>query len=339
MSTIVWFEGYWPGLKDQVGGKGASLGEILGAGIPVPPGFVLTTNAYRAAAKGIDFTRDLAHIQAALQSVTMPAAVETELRNAYAELAHRSNLENLPVAVRSSATREDSSTASFAGEYDTYLWVRGADAVVEAVRQCWASLFNERAVSYREELALGHDVEMAVVVQRMVIPRSAGVAFTLNPADGDRSVIAIDSAWGFGEAIVAGEVTPDHFVVDKVLLEITKRTVSAKECEYVITAGERVERVPLTQPRSSMASLNDDEVRSIAKMAKSAERHYGSPQDIEWAIDHDGSVVALQSRPETVWSRLEPPSVTTEAGPVDLMASIVATLANPIPERREGGTS
>jgi pyruvate,water dikinase len=205
-------------MKPEVGGKAASLGEMTGAGLPVPPGFALTTQAYRTSRDAADLDATLARllfeldvkdtamvsercagIREAIAAMPMDPQVEQSLRDAYRKPSQRSGVVDVPVAVRSSATSEDSPDASFAGEHDTYLWVRGGDAVVDAVRRCWASLFTDRATCYRVEMGYEHrSVEMAVVVQKMVRPIAAGVAFTLSPADGDRSVIAIDAAWGFG---------------------------------------------------------------------------------------------------------------------------------------------
>ena len=156
------------------------------------------------------------------------------------ELCARCGDGDVPVAVRSSATCEDQPDASFAGEHDTYLWVRGGDAVCRHVLRCWASLFTDRGIAYRIERGYGRaSVAMSVGVQQMVAPRAAGVAFTLNPLNGDRSQIAIDASWGFGEAVVSGEVTPDNFLVDKVMGTITRRTISAKTLEYRLTGAMR----------------------------------------------------------------------------------------------------
>lgn len=268
----------------------------------------------------------------------MDPEVEVSLRQAYAELCRRSSTDDVPVAVRSSATSEDSPDASFAGEHDTYLWVRGADAVVDAVRRCWASLFTDRATCYRVEMGYEHrSVEMSVVVQKMVRPIAAGVAFTLNPSDGDRSTIAIDAAWGFGEGVVSGEVTPDNFLVDKVLYEISKRRIATKEVEFTLDGGDRVIKKPLEGSRATDASLTDPQIKAIARLARTAERHYGCPQDIEWAVDADladgENVVLLQSRPETVWSKKVAESPASN-GSVDMMSSIVSTLMNPINSRK-----
>jgi len=180
-------------------------------------------------------------------------------------------------------------------------------------------------------------VDMCVGVQKMVRPLAAGVAFTLNPRDGDRSQIAIDAAWGFGEAVVSGEVTPDNFLVDKVLFEIVSRQVSAKECEYALTADDRVQRVALDEPRSTAPSLTDAQIKAVARLARRAEKHYGSPQDVEWAVDadlpDDQAVILLQSRPETVWSRK--PRERLSAGGGDYLSSIVNTLSAPLHTRTE----
>lgn len=353
MTSIMWFESYWVGMKPEVGGKASSLGEMTGAGLPVPPGFALTTQAYRTSRDAADLDATLsrllygldvndtsmvsercAAIRDAIATMPMDADVEQALRHAYAELSRRSGVADVPVAVRSSATSEDSPDASFAGEHDTYLWVRGADAVVDAVRRCWASLFTDRATCYRVEMGYEHrSVEMSVVVQKMVRPVSAGVAFTLNPADGDRSVIAIDAAWGFGEGVVSGEITPDNFLVDKVLFEITKRKVSRKEVEFRLSDHDTVEKVALDDERGAAPCMTDAQLKAVARLARTAEKHYGCPQDIEWAVDADlpegENVVLLQSRPETVWSKKASVSAAAGVG-VDTMASIVSTLMSPL---------
>jgi pyruvate,water dikinase len=353
MPTISWFESYWAGIKHEVGGKGASLGEMTGAGLPVPPGFAICTPAYRRSRDDADLDAVIARhlhgmdmndtddvsqrceeIRDAIRTMPMPEDVERSVRAAYEELSARCGVGDLPVAVRSSATSEDSPDASFAGEHDTYLWVRGGDDVIDAVRRCWASLFTDRATCYRVEMGYDHrTVEMCVVVQKMVRPKAAGVAFTLNPIDGDRSQVAIDSAWGFGESVVSGEVTPDNFLVDKVMKQIGRRIVSVKECEFRLSDHDTVEKVPLDPERAAEPSLTDDEIKEIAALARTAERHYGCPQDIEWAVDADlpdgQNVILLQARPETVWSK-KTPAVPVTAKNGDFMASIVQTLMSPL---------
>jgi pyruvate,water dikinase len=340
-----------------VGGKCASLGTMSQAGLPVPPGFAITTSVY-AAAKSL--ATDYEELTAMLRAVEVgdvdgltvaaekaramvgswpiPPHAEAQIRERYAELCAHCGVADLPVAVRSSATSEDSPDASFAGEHDTYLWVRGADAVLDKVRACWASLFTDRAIAYREEMGYDHTlVDMGVAVQKMVRPRAAGVAFTLDPTNGDRSGICIDSAWGFGEGVVSGDITPDNFLIDKVMWSINRRIISPKTHAYQL-GDDRIDRVELDEEMANRPSLTDEEMLSIARLARTAEKHYGCPQDIEWAVDDDlpagQDVVLLQARPETVWSRK---SHRVGATP-DLMTSIVDTLVNPLYSRK-GGTA
>jgi pyruvate,water dikinase len=354
VSFVRWLDAFDPADRARVGGKNAGLGELLAAGLPVPPGFAVTVDAYHTvrahagvrAAVGellgeVDvgdpaaLERLSAAIRGHIEQVPLHDGVAGAVRAAYQELCERCGLEAVPVAVRSSATSEDLPDASFAGEHDTYLWVRGADDVLAHLTRCWSSLFTARAIAYRRERGHDHEVvAMSVGVQKMVRPTASGVAFTLNPRDGDRSQVAIESAWGFGEGIVSGEVTPDSFLVDKVLGEIVQRTISDKAVEYRLADGDRVERVPVDEARRRVPSLTDDQVRAVARLARQAERHYGSPQDVEWALDGDpagsSGVTLLQARPETVWSRRPRPPVAVAGDP---MASIVATLLSPLHTR------
>ncbi len=237
----------------------------------------------------------------------MPEDVEAEIRSAYA------NTDGRPVAVRSSAVAEDMATASFAGQLQTYLWIEGDDAVVEHVRRCWSGFFTPEALSYRKNLGMvDEQTLMSVGVQRMVHARSAGVMFTLNPINGDRSKIAIESTWGLGEALVAGEVNPDRFLVDKVTLEALESNIGEKDIEYRLENGI-VSAQPIEDERRTTASLSHVEVIELARLGKEIERHYGRPEDIEWVIDADtGELFVLQARAETVWSRRERPSLVTK---------------------------
>jgi pyruvate,water dikinase len=355
MSFVRWLDGYDPAERARLGGKNASLGELLAAGLPVPPGFAVTVDAYHTVRGHADVRQavtalldevDLgdpaaleelsAAIRRRIEEVPLDDRVAAAVRAAYNELCERCTSDAVPVAVRSSATSEDLPDASFAGEHDTYLWVRGPEEVLRHLTRCWSSLFTARAIAYRRERGYDHDVvAMSVGVQKMVRPIASGVAFTLNPRDGDRSQVAVEAAWGFGEAIVSGEVTPDSFLVDKVLGEIMQRTVSDKAVEYRLGEGDRVERVPVPEARRTAPSLTDDQVKAVARLARLAERHYRCPQDVEWALDADlpgdQAVTLLQARPETVWSRRPPKPVATAAS--DPMASIVATLLSPLHTR------
>ena len=341
-----------------VGGKCASLGTMSQAGLPVPPGFAVTTAVFAHARDlsqtqhelnklladtDVDDSAALAAAAATCRDVVIgwPLAPDSEqlIREQYAALCDYCGVEDLPVAVRSSATAEDSPDASFAGEHDTYLWVRGADAVIEKIKACWASMYTDRAIAYREEMGYEHyNVDMAVAVQKMVRPRAAGVAFTLDPTNGDRSGVCIDSAWGFGEGVVSGSVTPDNFLVDKVMWCVNRRTISPKAQAYQLV-DDGVQLVDLDEDTANAPSLVDEEIVAIAQLARTAEKHYGCPQDIEWAVDDDlprgEDIVLLQARPETVWSK-KSHEVKAET---DLMSSIVSTLVNPLYARKGGAGS
>lgn len=330
----------------RVGGKCSSLGEMTQAGVAVPPGFAVTTDAYAAmldhhglrdeidrALDGVD-PENLDQVDRAAQAVRirirshhLPEDVEAAIRAAYAALGV-----DIPVAVRSSATAEDLPDASFAGQQDTYLWVIGADDVVAKVRDCWASLFATRAVAYRQRQGIPHEgVMMSVGVQKMVNARAAGVAMSLDPNTGDRTRVVIDASWGLGEMVVSGIVTPDHYSVEKVMEEIIDRTVSDKHVEMVGDpgAGEAVER-DVPEERRREPCLSDAEIIAITKLAKRLEKQNKCPQDVEWAIDADlpegENLLALQSRPETVWSQKKAEKKTYSSG----MMGIVGSLTTPM---------
>jgi pyruvate,water dikinase len=357
--TAIPFDRLAPEHHALVGGKCASLGTLSQAGLPVPPGFAVTTQVFIDAKHTSGLVSQINELidavdisdSASLSSVAerirelvlswpLPEVHESRIRRMYADLCAQCGVDDLPVAVRSSATAEDSPDASFAGEHDTYLWICGADAVLDKIRACWASLYTERAIAYRLDLGYDHDkVDMAVAVQKMVRPRTAGVAFTLDPSNGDRSGVCIDAAWGFGEGVVCGDVTPDNFLVDKVMWSINRRTISPKTHAHLLIEDEgpdcpRVGRVALPEHQVGAPSLTDQEIVAIAKLARTAEKHYGCPQDIEWAVDDDlpagSDVVLLQARPETVWSKHR----HTIGAKSDLVSSIVDTLVNPLYARR-----
>jgi pyruvate,water dikinase len=228
--------------------------------------------------------------------------VLAEISAAHAELCRAADM--TPVAVRSSATTEDAADASFAGLQDTYLWVTSLEQTFERVRSCWASLYSVESVTYRRKRNFPEaGVAMAVVVQKMVNARTAGVMFTRSPLTGDRSVITIEGAWGLGSAVVGGEVTPDRWVVGKITGEISVRDISAKHIQHVPRTAGGVESIEVDEALRSAACLSDDELQTLRSIGRKVERHYGRPQDIEWAVERDSNqILLLQSRPETVWS-------------------------------------
>jgi pyruvate, water dikinase len=322
---IRWFEQCNASSTREVGGKCASLGELIGAGLAVPPGFAVTTASHELFLQSRDLRARESELLASLdydalaavtaasqqlrsmvESSELPPSIAEAIRGAYGELC--GDADDVAVAVRSSAVSEDLAGASFAGQLKTYLWVQGADAVVDHVRRCWGGFFTPEALTYRHRQQIGpEDALMSVGVQRMVRARSAGVMFTLNPINGDRSKVVIESTWGLGEPLVAGEVDPDRFVVDKVMLEVLEKSISEKRIEYSPDPSRRqVVVAEVDDERRHAASISDAEAVQLARLGKTVERHYRSPQDVEWAIDADtGSVLVLQARPETVWSRRE----------------------------------
>jgi pyruvate,water dikinase len=326
-SAVCWFEQCHKDSVPLVGGKCASLGELINAGVRVPPGFALTTEGSRrfmaegglcgevrallaqADPRDLAALEDLsARIRARIEAQSFSIDIEDQVAECYRKLALRSCMPGVPVAVRSSATAEDLAGASFAGQQDTYLWVRGIDEVLQHMRRCISSLYTARAIAYRANKGFADDgLAISVGVQKMANAYTAGVMFTIHPANGDRSVIVIDANFGFGESVVSGEVTPDHFVVNKITLDIIERVVSKKELCYTVDARTQTSRateVPFE--RQTVQSLIDDEITELAWMGKRIEKHYGQPMDIEWAIDKDlpagGNIFILQARPETVWS-------------------------------------
>ncbi len=321
LAHIAWFAEIGLGDREQVGGKGGSLGELTRAGISVPPGYVVRTAAFerflavlereapvRAAVAALA-DDDLAAITACsralrrrIEAGELPQEVLADLTAAHERLVGTGG--GQAVAVRSSATCEDAADASFAGLQDTYLWVRGLEEMVRRVRSCWASLYSVESISYRLQHHFPEQrVAMAVVVQIMVDAGTAGVMFTRSPTTGDRSVVTIEGAWGTGSAVVGGEVTPDRWVLGKVTGEISVREISDKQIQHVAAAAGGIEAVAVSEERRRLACLSDDELQRLRELARRVERHYGRAQDIEWAIDRaSGAILLLQSRPETVWS-------------------------------------
>ena len=317
------------------GGKGANLGELTAAELPVPAGFVVGASAYAALCDGGGLRRRIAErlanvdvddtaalelaateIRAAVELEPLPASIGESIRDAYRELGGAGP--ETPVAVRSSATAEDTETASFAGMNETMLNVRGPDAVVDAIRRCWSSMFGARAIYYRAKRGFDQAaMDIAVVVQHQIESSRAGVMFTIDPASDDRDSVVIEAAFGLGESVVSGSVSPDRYVVAKDGLEIERREIRLKELAIEAADGGGTSTRKLSGEDAERPVLSDEEVREIAELGVRIESHYGAPQDTEWAIDPAGSVWMLQSRPVTATF----PSAggqRTSAGPVIL---------------------
>ena len=317
--------------EGRFGGKSTSLGELTAAGIPVPPGFAVSASAFHAflatggleerIAEALEGARsgDVGAVQAAAGTIRaavsaqpVPDVLREEIAARYGALARESGDEpEPPVAVRSSAVGEDSGEATFAGQQESYLWVRGADAVCDAVRDCWASTFGAPAIAYRARMAADRPPEMGVTVQLMVDAAVSGVLFTCNPVSGDPSIVAINAGWGLGPAVVGGEVTPDEYLLSKVTGEVVRERVNAKHVEYRPAAGGRgTERVAVPEDRQGVACLDEARLDALVDVARRVQRRFGSHQDVEWAIARDGeppeSLFVLQSRPVTATGAKEP---------------------------------
>ena len=316
-SYISWFEELDETTVPKAGGKGANLGAMVRAGLPVPPGFVVTVDAFdrtfadtpaaaamreRLAAVDPSDTPALQRIaddlQAIVTSVTIPGDVRTAIAAAYARLSERGRVDAELVAVRSSATVEDAAAASFAGMFKSFLNVRGSDELIDRVRQCWASLFTARSLAYRTREQILGAQHIAVIVQRMVNAEKSGVMFTVDPATGSTTHLVIEASWGLGEPVVSGQVTPDRYVVEKSTLRVVERVISRKRFKLVRSASGANERVELDEATATSPTLTEDEVARIARLGVEDEAHYGRPQDAEWAIA-GGEAFLVQTRPVT----------------------------------------
>ena len=299
------------------GGKGANLGELTQAGIPVPPGFVVTAQAYKyfmdeagindqvmEILDAIDIN-DTKALQAAAEEIKaliiespIPDDLVLFIREYYNELCQRVGEDDTDVAIRSSATAEDLPEASFAGQQDTFLHVSGDDEVIEYIRKCWASLFEARAIFYREENDFEHSkVYIAVVVQKMANADKAGVMFTVNPSTGEE-IALIEGSWGLGESVVSGDVTPDNYQVDKKDNEIINVTISDKKVMYTNDEAGTSVKVDVPEDKRKERVLSDDELIELTEMGKRVQAHYGEPMDTEWAFEKD-MLFLLQARPIT----------------------------------------
>ncbi len=307
--------------KDDLGiagGKGANLGELTQAGIPVPPGFVVTSKTYDKFMRDtgifskvmdildqvdINNTKELQEaaeeIKAIIIETPIPDGISTYITEAYNQLSERVGEEDgADVAIRSSATAEDLPEASFAGQQDTFLHVQGLDNVIEYVRKCWASLFEARAIFYREENNFEHSkVYIAVVVQKMAFADKAGVMFTVNPSTGEE-IALIEGSWGLGEAVVSGDVTPDNYQVDKKNNEIVNVTISDKKVMYTNDEDGTSVKIEVPEEKRKERVLSDDELIQLTEMGKTVQAHYGEPMDTEWAFEKD-MLFLLQARPIT----------------------------------------
>lgn len=304
---VLWFDEICRSDVRTAGGKGANLGELTAAGIPVPPGFVVSTLAFVSYLDEANLSAKLAEVLDTDASERGDAAQQIILRgprpSCFEDVsAAYDRLGAGPVAVRSSATAEDSDDASFAGQQNTFLNVEGPRAVVDAVRACWASLYEPRSMAYRAQCGIdGADLTIAAVVQQMVQSERSGVAFTVDPVTHADDAIVIEAVRGLGEALVSGEVTPDMYIVDKATFDVRERTVveqrrelgRAGEGAAEANAWREIGAVKRTRPK-----LNDDEIAQLAELIRRVEEHYGAPQDIEWA-ECGGRFFIVQSRPVT----------------------------------------
>ena len=316
MDAVVWLEKVGKDDLSVVGGKGASLGEMINIGVPVPGGFAVTAQAFRdflnragiakklfeALKVDVNQESELHRAEQTAKKLIMDAEVPEDIENAiksrYEELCKREG-EQVFVAVRSSATAEDLPDASFAGQQETFLNMRGAEDVFNAVRKCWASLYGARAIFYRVEQGFEHDkVNLSAIVQKMVDSEKAGVMFSSQPSTGE-ALVVLEGAWGLGESVVSGSVSPDNFVVDRKTKNIISKYIATKEIMIIRDPKtQKTVTVKVPDEKKEAIVLTDNEAIELAKYAEILEKHYGIPQDIEWGIEKD-KIYILQSRPIT----------------------------------------
>lgn len=325
-ANILWFDQLHRTDVDLVGGKSSSLGELTSAtDVPVPYGFATTTHAYRDfmnrtgatdkikalldSIHDYENSKELHEVSAKIRQIIidsdMPTDLVDEIQQAYAELAEKVGEAQPFVAIRSSATAEDLPDASFAGQQESYLNIQGADDVVKKIKECFASLYTERATYYRHKQNFPHDqVALSATIQMMVFSKASGVMFSVNVGTGDDTKIIVDSVWGLGEYLVQGTVTPDDFLIDKETLKIVSKDVTTKNIalKRLPDGGVAEQIVPTDQ--ANQPSLTDEQVKELAGYAKAIEKHYGCYMDMEFALDEKTNKLWLvQARPETVWSQ------------------------------------
>lgn len=331
---VLWFEELRRADVSIVGGKSSSLGELTSATkVPVPYGYATTADAYRyfmektgqnkkihellGTLSDVEDSQELQDvclkIRQSIISAEMPSDLASTIGDAYDELAKRVGVSDPYVAVRSSATAEDLPDASFAGQQDTYLNVKGKDMVIRKVKECYASTFTDRAVYYREKQGFAHeDVALSAAIQMMADAKAAGVMFTVDLATGADDRIMIEGAWGLGEYIVQGTVTPDNYVLKKDDLSIISRSITEKSIQLVRKEGGDVVETIVPKELSKKQVISDEQIAELANYAKQIEKHYGCYMDMEWAVDHENRLWILQARPETVWSRKNKKSAEEE---------------------------
>ncbi|MCW4028119.1 MAG: phosphoenolpyruvate synthase [Candidatus Bathyarchaeota archaeon] len=359
-ALVLWFDVLRNNDVSIVGGKNASLGEMIHAGLPVPFGFAVSAYSYerfivekkiaeqiyKIIKETVTNPNDPKQYDAAskkirelMEKTPMPQDIETAIREAYEKLNKRFSLKDTFVAVRSSATAEDLPDASFAGQQETYLNVKGADDLIEKVVKCWSSLFTPRAIFYRNEKGFPHEkVFISVGVQKMVNSRAAGVMFTINPVTGNRDEIVIEGNFGLGETVVSGAVNPDDFVLDKGSLIIKERRIARKTVKYIRDpkTGKTI-HLDIPEAEQKIVCVSDQEIHALGELAKRIEKHYGKPMDIEWAIDQDlkfpENINLVQARPETVFGSK---SSTDEAKMAESTAQDLKVVVRGISAGRRG---
>lgn len=318
MEYVRWFENLTKDDVGLVGGKGANLGEMTKIGLPVPPGFVLTADAYWRyvdynnlrskieeilSKTNINNPTELLKASEEIQQLFLNGEIPEDLKNViienYKNLSRRFGEEDTYIAVRSSATAEDLPNASFAGQQATLLNVKGVEKLLEAVKKCWASLWTARAINYREHMGFDHmKVALAVVIQKQIFSKKSGIMFTIHPVTNDTSKIVIEASWGLGESIVSGEVTPDEYIVDKNTMKIEEVKINEKKIMTVYDEQTLTKKVEVPNEIKNVRCLSDEEVLKLAEFGKKIEEHYKHPQDIEFAID-DFGIWIVQTRPVT----------------------------------------
>ncbi len=320
MANVAWFEELSRNDIGVAGGKGANLGEMTQMGVPVPPGFAVTAQAYQKFIEDAGLKSKIsdilskvnvddadalnkasAKIRDIIKKGKMPEDIKKDIISAYEQLGKNVNQKDVPVAIRSSATAEDLPEASFAGQQDTYLNIQTSDGVLEAVQRCWASLFTSRAIFYREKNGFDHNqVLISIIVQKMVNAETAGVMFTAHPATGERDKVVIEANWGLGETVVSGSATPDVYVVEKATGKLLETTIGSKEFMHVRDpkTGETKE-MPTPDDKRKAQCLNEEQMKRLAEFARKVEEHYNHPQDMEWAVEGD-NIYLVQTRAITV---------------------------------------